>query len=162
MQGLGVVGAKPGDGACGAVAEVARGCDGAETFALRSAEDAVEDFALDKMAEERDVLGSIEKIDQSGAGVEQADGGFANRDSAVLNGGCRLGKFFAAEHLAHSGHVETQNHESIGTCSEASMIWLSAGTSMEESRKDDSSQRYTMPLRLTRFRPWTKTVRLGS
>jgi hypothetical protein len=73
VQGLGVVGSKPCDGAYGAVAEVARGCDGAEAFALRSAEDAVEDFALDEMTEERYVLGNIEKIDQSGAGVEQAD-----------------------------------------------------------------------------------------
>ena len=94
----------------GAVAEVARGCDGAEAFALRSAEDPVEDLALDKMTEERYVLGSIEKIDQPGAGVEQADGGFADRDSAGLYGGCRLGKIFAAEDLAHGGHVETQKH----------------------------------------------------
>ena len=40
-RGFGVVCAKPGDGACDAVAEAARGCDGAEEFALRSAEDPV-------------------------------------------------------------------------------------------------------------------------
>ena len=49
-QGLGEVGAKPGDGACGSVTQIARGCDGAEAFALRSAEDPVEDLALDQVA----------------------------------------------------------------------------------------------------------------
>jgi hypothetical protein len=43
--------------------------------------------------------------------------------------------------------------ESMGNCSEASRIWLCAGTSMEESRKEELSQKYSMPLRLMRLRP---------
>ena len=33
---------------------------------------------------------------------------------------------------------------------------------MEESRKEELSQKYSMPLRLMPLRPWTKTVKLGS
>ena len=46
------------------------------------------------------------------------------------------------------------------------MIWLSAGTSMDDSRKDDPSQRYRMPSEVDRAcaparkrRGWARTKR---
>ena len=47
-QRLGVVGADPGDGFGGAVALISECCDRAETGALRSAKDAVNDLALNQ------------------------------------------------------------------------------------------------------------------
>jgi hypothetical protein len=54
------------------------------------------------------------------------------------------------------------NIDKSGTSSEASTIWLSMGTSIEDKKKDEGLQRYEVPPRLMRFFPCTKTVRLGS
>ena len=69
-QRLGIVGSEPGDRSRRPVTEVACRRDGAEALALRRSEDAVHDFALDQVAEKRNVLGSIEKLDQPEAGVQ--------------------------------------------------------------------------------------------
>src|SRR5947208_16813623 len=52
--------------------------------------------------------------------------------------------------------------QSKGTFSEASMIWLCAGTSIDDNRNDDPSHRYSVPPRLICFRHCTKMLRLGS
>jgi hypothetical protein len=45
--------------------EIACRRDGAEAFSLWGSEDAVDDLTLDQVAQERYVLGSLEKINQS-------------------------------------------------------------------------------------------------
>jgi hypothetical protein len=52
--------------------------------------------------------------------------------------------------------------DSSGVFSEASMIWLCAGTSMDESRNEELSHRYSVPPSRMRFRPWTKMLKPGS
>ena len=113
-QRLGVVCLEPGDCARGSVAEIARGCDGAEAFSLWSSENAVDNFALDQVAQEGNVLGSFEKIDEPGAGVEQADRRLAYSNSARLSGGSDVQEIFAADDLTHGWHIETKKHGEQG------------------------------------------------
>src|SRR6266480_1154585 len=70
MQRFGVVGSEPSDRSCSSVAQIASRCDGAESLSLRSSEDAVDDFTLDQVAEERYVLRSLEQLDEPGAGAQ--------------------------------------------------------------------------------------------
>ena len=141
VQRLGVVGPEPGDGSCRSVAQVACRGDGAQPFSLRGAQDAVDDFTLDQVAEKRNILGSLEKLDQPRAGTQQTDGRFADCQSARSNRGLGFRKSSRLMTSRTVGISSRRNIESSGTCSEASTIWLSAGTSIEERRKDDPSQR---------------------
>jgi hypothetical protein len=38
------------------------------------------------------------------------------------------------------------------------MIWLCAGTSMDDSRNEEPSHRYSVPPSRMRFRPWTRCL----
>jgi hypothetical protein len=96
------------------MAEIARGCDGAEAFSLRSSENAVDNFALDQMAQERDVLRGFKKIDQPGAGVEQTDRRLPYSNSARLSGDRKFRKIFSAGDLPHGRHIEAQKHGEQG------------------------------------------------
>ena len=40
-------------------------CDGAKAFALRSAEDAIDDFTLNQVAEKWNVVGGVQKVDRT-------------------------------------------------------------------------------------------------
>jgi hypothetical protein len=114
VQWLGVVGPEPGDGSCGSVTEIAGRGDGAEASSLWASEDAVNDFALDQMAEKRYVLGSLEKLDQPGAGAQQADRGFTDSNSTALNGDFWFRKIFPAKDLPHCSHIESEKHRKQG------------------------------------------------
>src|SRR6516162_8913514 len=50
------------------------------------------------------------------------------------------------------------NIDKSGTSSDASTIWLSMGTSIEDKKNDEGPQRYGVPPRLIRFFPCTNTV----
>jgi hypothetical protein len=129
-QGLSEVAAEPGDGLGGAVAHVARGGDGAE---------AVDDLALDEAGEIGSASGSVEERDQAETGIEHRGGGAADCEAGGDWRRFGLGEFFGREDLVDDAHVELEQHGEERFSSEASTIWLSTGTSMEESRKDDLS-----------------------
>ena len=111
VQRFGVVGAEPGDGSCGSVAEIAGGGDGAEAFALRRAKDAVDDFALDQVAEKGNVLGGVEKVDEPSAGARANRRWFRRRrcprDAMEVSGSGRSSRL---EDLADGGHIEPEKH----------------------------------------------------
>jgi hypothetical protein len=73
VKWLGKVGAESRNRSCGSVAEIACRCYGAEPFALRRAEDTVDNLSLDQVPEEWNILGSLNQVDQPSAGVEEAD-----------------------------------------------------------------------------------------
>src|SRR5260370_27756573 len=83
VQRLGVIGPEPCDRSCGSVTEIACRGDGAEAFSLWGSEDAVDDLALDQMAEKGYVLRNFEKLDQPSAGAQQTDRRFADGKSAT-------------------------------------------------------------------------------
>ena len=60
------------------------------------------------------------------------------------------------------GRSRRRKIESSGVFSEASVIWLWAGTSIDERRKEEPSHRYSVPPSRMRFRPCTKMLRPGS
>ena len=105
-----VVGAEPGDDAGGAVALLAECGDGAEVHALRAAEQAINNFVLDEMAEERDVLRCVEEIDEARAGAEELRRGDADGHAARVGRFSGQGEFFFAEDFADGGHVELEEH----------------------------------------------------
>ena len=92
------------------MAYIACGGDGAKALPLRGSQDAVVDFTLDLVAEKRDILGSFEKVDEPGAGVDQARGSLTDSKPTRLSRSFGFGKIFPAYHLAHSVHVKAQKH----------------------------------------------------
>ncbi len=60
VERAGEVGAEPGYGSCGSVAEIARGGDGSEALSLWRAQDAVDNFPLYQWAEKGNVLWRVE------------------------------------------------------------------------------------------------------
>src|SRR6266568_4901470 len=64
MQRLGKVGSQPGNSSCCPLTKIATRREGAESFCLRRLKDAVQDFTLDQVAEERNVLRRLKKIKQ--------------------------------------------------------------------------------------------------
>ena len=105
---LGVVHAEPGDGLGSAMALLAERGDGAQVMTLRTAEHAIDDFALDEQAEERDVAGRVEKIDEARAGVEHFDGRDSDGHADGVSGFGRRREFFLTENAADVGYVELQ------------------------------------------------------
>jgi hypothetical protein len=85
VQRFGKVGAEPRNRSCGSVAQIARGCDGAEAFSLWRAEDTVDNLPLDQVAEEWNIVGSLEQVDQPSTRVQKADRGLAYRNPARMN-----------------------------------------------------------------------------
>ena len=77
-QGFGIVEAEPFDCFGGAVALLAERGDGAEMLSLRGMEQAVDDFALDQVAEEWNVLRGVEQVDEARTCIEEFDGGGAD------------------------------------------------------------------------------------
>jgi len=107
-EGPGVVGAQPGDDAGGAVALLSEGGNGAEMIALGTAEQSVDDLALDERGEEGDVLRSVEQIDEARAGAEELGGGDSDGHAARARGLGRDGQLVLTENAADFGHLETE------------------------------------------------------
>ena len=114
MQRFGVVGSEPSDRSCSSVAQIASRCDGAESLSLRSSEDAVDDFTLDQVAEERYVLRSLEQLDEPGAGAQQSGRGLANSQSPPLRRAFAFWQIFPAQDLPHCRHVKPEKHREQG------------------------------------------------
>ena len=108
-QGFGIVEAEPLDCFGGAVALLAERGDGAEMLSLRGMEQAVDDFALDQVAEEWNVLRGVEKVHEAGTCVEEFDGGGAYGHSARFGGFFAQRKFLLAEDLADGRHLEAED-----------------------------------------------------
>src|SRR5215472_12228299 len=66
-----VVRSQPCHGLGGFVALLSEGGDCAEMTSLRMAKQAIDDLALDQAAEEGDVVGCVEKVDEAGARTEK-------------------------------------------------------------------------------------------
>jgi len=58
--------------------------DGAETRPLRPPKQAINNFTLNEAAEERNVFGSIQQIQEARTRLQQIDGGFPDRDAPSL------------------------------------------------------------------------------
>src|SRR5713101_10117895 len=110
VQPLGVVCPEPSNRSCRPVTEVACRCDGTQAFSLRRSEYTVDDFTLDQVAEKGNILGSLEKLDQSRARAQQSDRRDTNSKSASLSRGFRFRKVVPAEDLAHCGHIEPEKY----------------------------------------------------
>ena len=76
--------------------------------ALRGLPDAVNDLALDYVAEKRYVLGRVEKLHEPGACGQQTGRGLTDGNAAPLRRGFRFGQFLTIKDLAHDRHVETK------------------------------------------------------
>ncbi len=105
---LGVIHAQPGDGLGGAMALLAQRGNGAQMIALRTAEQAKDDFALNEAAEERYVAGRVEKIKEPRACVENFDRCDADGHTDGFGRFLRWRKFLLAEDAADIGHVELE------------------------------------------------------
>jgi hypothetical protein len=80
---------------------------------LRGAENAIDDLTLDQIAEKRNILGSLEKLDQASAGAEQPGCRFTHCESA--RGRCfGFRQFFPADDLSHCRHIQAQEHGEQG------------------------------------------------
>ena len=115
-EGFVVVGLEPGDGAGGAVALFAEGGDGAQVFAEGALEEAIDDFALHEGAEEGDVAGGVEEVEQAGAGGEHFDRGGADGHAARAEGGGCGEELLLHEDFADGGHVELDDEAEEGFC----------------------------------------------
>jgi hypothetical protein len=73
----------------------------------------------------------------------------------------RARRLIADDDLADDRISSRSRRDSSGTSAEASTIWLSTGTSIEDKRKDDPSQRYVVPPSLMRLRPCANTCACG-
>ena len=127
VQRLCVVGPEPGDRSGRSVAQIACGGDGAKALALRRAQYAIDDFTLDQVAEKRNILGSLQQTDQPRAGIQQTGGRFADgkpREDGVAPASGSSSRLTTSRTV---GISRRRNIESIGTCSDASTIWLFGG-----------------------------------
>ena len=113
-QRLGIVGADPGDGFCRAVALISEGGNGAEASAAGSAEDAVNDFALDEVTQEWNVLRLVEQVYQAAAGIEQFGGGLAGGHAGTIRRRGAGLNFFLAEKFADDLHIEFEDETEVG------------------------------------------------
>src|SRR5467141_1658747 len=72
MQRLGKVGSQPGDSSRRSLTQIATRRNGAQSFRLRRPEYAVHDFTMNQVAQKRNVLRRVKKIEQSTTGAEQS------------------------------------------------------------------------------------------
>lgn len=100
------VGPEPRDGSCCSVAQIASGCDGAKPFSLWRAKNPVNNFSLDKGAQEGNILGSFKQVDQPITGVEKTDRSLANGNPTRLNGSFQLRQLFPANDLSYGRHIK--------------------------------------------------------
>src|SRR5689334_12636211 len=81
---LGVIRADPGDRFRSPLTLFAERGDGAKARTHGSAEDAVDNLALDEIAEEWDILRLIQEVHQTATGTEELDGGLGRRHATRI------------------------------------------------------------------------------
>src|ERR1700739_608322 len=108
-QRLAVVGPQPLDSLGGTMALLSQGGDGAEMFALRTAQQSINDFALDEAAENGNVFRRVHKIDEPGTCVEQFEGCDTDGHAACVGGVVALMNLLLGENYAHRRHLEFEN-----------------------------------------------------
>ena len=80
---LGEIRTDPRDCFCSAMALISERGDGPEACAFRSAENSVDDFALNKLTEKRNVLRRVEQIHEAAAGIEKFGCRFARGHGGI-------------------------------------------------------------------------------
>ncbi len=134
-QRLSVVAPEPLDYLGGAMALLAERCDGAKMLSLRAAQQPVDDFTLDEIAEEGNVLRRIEKVNKAGSRLEKLERSdadshgacigalpaevklrlrvdFANRRPLKLENHTKHGHFFRRRgYLAENGQIDRGEQE---------------------------------------------------
>ena len=88
-QRLGVIHPEPFNRLGGTVALLTEGCNSTKMLSLRAAQQAIDDFALDQVAENWNVLRRIDEADEPGTCTRITVSRFARTDS-----GCQLQKHF--------------------------------------------------------------------
>src|SRR6267154_1037986 len=84
MQRLGKVGSQPRNSSCCSLTQIATRRDGAQPFRLRRLKDAVHDFTLNQVAEERNVLRRLKKLKQPATCAQQSEGRFTHREPLTV------------------------------------------------------------------------------
>jgi hypothetical protein len=92
------------------VAQIPFRRDGAESLPLWSSEDSVDDPTLDQGAEERYILGSIEKLDEPGAGAQYSDRVSPTANPRRCEGPFEFRQIFPAQDLPHCRHIKPEKH----------------------------------------------------
>src|SRR5579871_2389627 len=84
--------------------------DRAQTVTLRRSEDTINDLALDEWAQERNVFGRVENLDQPDRSAEQRCRRLTDSEPMAMQNLYGFGEVFPAEHLADHRQVEPEEH----------------------------------------------------
>ena len=104
----------PRDCFCCAMALISERGDGSKASALRSAQNSIDDFALDQVAEKWNVLRSVQQIYETAASVEELGCGLAGGHGRICGGRLRRMNLFPAQEFSNHGHFELEYESEIG------------------------------------------------
>jgi hypothetical protein len=85
--------------------------DRAESLSLWSSEYPVNDFALDQRAEERYILGRLEKFEEPGASPPQSDCCFTNHQATPMRRAFGFRQIFPAQYVLYCRDVKPKKHQ---------------------------------------------------